>query len=107
MNECLLLKYVYLCMYCMQVKLGVTFHRTDVCPKTLNPVWDSQWFKFNVSHKLFVSRVDHIQSVLFFSVVCGSAFDWLKFSFLVACSSVFAVQFLITCSELQTASDQL
>ena len=81
----------YLCMYCMQVKLGVTFHRTEVCPKTLNPVWDSQWFKFNVSHKLFVSRVDHIQSVLFFSVVCGSAFDWLKFSFWLL-----AVQFLLS-----------
>ena len=48
----------------MQVKLGVTFHRTEVCPKTLNPVWDSQWFKFTVSHKLFAGRVDHIQSGL-------------------------------------------
>ena len=38
---------------CSQVKLGQTFHRTDVCPKTLNPVWDSPWFKFSVSWKLY------------------------------------------------------
>ena len=31
------------------MKLGAVFHRTEVCPKTLNPVWDSQWLKFSVS----------------------------------------------------------
>jgi len=38
------------------VKLGAVFHRTEVCPKTLNPVWDSQWLKFTVSSRGKVER---------------------------------------------------
>lgn len=48
--------YIYaLYIHGAQVKLGQTFHRTDVCPKTLNPVWDSPWFKFSVSSDLTYS----------------------------------------------------
>lgn len=32
-----------------QVKFGNTTFKTDVCPKSLNPQWNSEWFKFEVS----------------------------------------------------------
>lgn len=31
-----------------QVKFGNTTFKTDVCPKSLNPQWNSEWFKFEV-----------------------------------------------------------
>lgn len=31
--------------------MGQNMQRTDICKKTLNPVWDSPWFKFNVRNK--------------------------------------------------------
>eukprot|EP00731_Ephydatia_muelleri_P006978 Em0003g1226a len=37
----------------VEVKLGPEVYRTEVCPKTLNPIWDSQWFKFNVNDEVF------------------------------------------------------
>lgn len=33
---------------CFQVKFGNTTFKTDVCPKSLNPQWNSEWFKFEV-----------------------------------------------------------
>lgn len=32
----------------LQVKFGNTTFKTDVCPKSLNPQWNSEWFKFEV-----------------------------------------------------------
>ena len=32
----------------LQLRLGENYQRTKVCPKTLNPVWDSPWFIFTV-----------------------------------------------------------
>lgn len=32
-----------------QVKFGNTTFKTDVCPKSLNPQWNSEWFKFEVN----------------------------------------------------------
>lgn len=36
------------CLY-FQVKFGNTTFKTDVYPKSLNPQWNSEWFKFEVS----------------------------------------------------------
>lgn len=35
--------------FCLQVKFGNTTFKTDVYPKSLNPQWNSEWFKFEVS----------------------------------------------------------
>jgi len=32
----------------LQVKFGNTTFKTDVYPKSLNPQWNSEWFKFEV-----------------------------------------------------------
>lgn len=32
----------------IQVKFGNTTFKTDVCHKSLNPQWNSEWFKFEV-----------------------------------------------------------
>ncbi|KAF4529026.1 hypothetical protein B566_EDAN016875, partial [Ephemera danica] len=32
----------------VEVKLGSTTHKTDVCRKSLNPQWSSEWFRFEV-----------------------------------------------------------
>lgn len=32
----------------VEVKLGSTVCKTDVCRKSLNPQWNSEWFKFEV-----------------------------------------------------------
>jgi Ca2+-dependent lipid-binding protein len=32
----------------VEVKLGQVTHKTDVCRKSLNPQWNSEWFKFEV-----------------------------------------------------------
>lgn len=39
---------VYRCIS-FQVKFGNTTFKTDVCPKSLNPQWNSEWFKFEVN----------------------------------------------------------
>lgn len=36
------------CLITFQVKFGNTTFKTDVCPKSLNPQWNSEWFKFEV-----------------------------------------------------------
>ena len=33
----------------VEMKLGSTTHKTDVYKKSLNPQWNSDWFKFEVS----------------------------------------------------------
>lgn len=33
----------------VEVKLGSTTFKTDVCRKSLNPQWNSDWYKFEVS----------------------------------------------------------
>lgn len=33
----------------VEVKLGSTTYKTDVCRKSLNPQWNSDWYKFEVS----------------------------------------------------------
>lgn len=35
----------------VEVKLGSTTYKTDVCRKSLNPQWNSDWYKFEVSRK--------------------------------------------------------
>ena len=32
----------------VELRLGNTLYKTDVCRKSLNPHWDSEWFKFEV-----------------------------------------------------------
>lgn len=42
----------------VEVKLGNTTFKTDVCRKSLNPQWNSEWYRFEVSIDLQqVSRV--------------------------------------------------
>ena len=36
----------YLHLY--QVKLGSTVHKTEVYKKSLNPQWNSEWFRFEL-----------------------------------------------------------
>ena len=33
----------------VEIKLGSTTYKTDVCRKTLNPQWNSEWYKFEVN----------------------------------------------------------
>lgn len=33
----------------VEIKLGSTTFKTDVCRKSLNPQWNSDWYKFEVS----------------------------------------------------------
>ncbi|XP_019857459.1 PREDICTED: C2 domain-containing protein 5-like [Amphimedon queenslandica] len=35
----------------VEIRMGQSMQRTDICKKTLNPVWDSPWFKFNVGEE--------------------------------------------------------
>lgn len=42
-----------------QVKFGNTTFKTDVCPKSLNPQWNSEWFKFEVNLRRLTQ--DYIQ----------------------------------------------
>lgn len=35
-------------LFVSQVKFGNTTFKTDVYPKSLNPQWNSDWFKFEV-----------------------------------------------------------
>lgn len=32
----------------VEIKLGNTTYKTDVCRKTLNPQWNSEWYRFEV-----------------------------------------------------------
>ena len=32
----------------VELRLGTALFKTDVCRKSLNPQWDSDWFKFEV-----------------------------------------------------------
>lgn len=32
----------------VELRLCNTFYKTDVCRKSLNPQWDSDWFRFEV-----------------------------------------------------------
>uniref|UniRef100_T1HPR1 C2 domain-containing protein n=1 Tax=Rhodnius prolixus TaxID=13249 RepID=T1HPR1_RHOPR len=32
----------------VEIKLGTTTYKTDVCRKTLNPQWNSEWYKFEM-----------------------------------------------------------
>uniref|UniRef100_H3DPG3 C2 calcium dependent domain containing 5 n=1 Tax=Tetraodon nigroviridis TaxID=99883 RepID=H3DPG3_TETNG len=49
----------------VEVKFGNTTFKTDVCPKSLNPQWNSEWFKFEVEDEdlqdepLQVTVLDH------------------------------------------------
>jgi hypothetical protein len=33
----------------VEIKLGNTTFKTDVCRKSLNPQWNSEWYRFEVS----------------------------------------------------------
>lgn len=35
----------------VEIKLGNTTYKTDVCRKSLHPQWNSEWYKFEVSNK--------------------------------------------------------
>lgn len=33
----------------VEIKLGSTTYKTDVCRKSLHPKWNSEWYRFEVS----------------------------------------------------------
>jgi Ca2+-dependent lipid-binding protein len=33
----------------VEIKMANGWNKTEVCPKTLHPKWNSQWYKFNVT----------------------------------------------------------
>ncbi|KAB5575213.1 hypothetical protein PHYPO_G00218260 [Pangasianodon hypophthalmus] len=45
----------------VEVKFGNTTFKTDVCPKSLNPQWNSEWFKFEdlQDEPLQITVLDH------------------------------------------------
>lgn len=40
----------------VEIKLGNTTYKTDVCRRTLNPQWNTDWYRFEVL-KVFVLNV--------------------------------------------------
>lgn len=34
----------------VEIKLGSTTYKTDVCRKSLNPQWNSDWYRFEVRY---------------------------------------------------------
>lgn len=40
--------------YLFQVKLGNTCFKTEICKKSLNPQWNSDWFRFEVGLPSFI-----------------------------------------------------
>lgn len=36
----------------VEIKLGSTTFKTDVCRKSLNPNWNSEWYKFEVTYNV-------------------------------------------------------
>jgi Ca2+-dependent lipid-binding protein len=34
----------------VEIKLGTTTFKTDVCRKSLNPQWSSEWYRFEVKY---------------------------------------------------------
>lgn len=55
----------------VQVKFGSVTHKTDVFPKCLNPIWNSEWFQFEVmnifSFFKFLIIYNHCQESLVIS----------------------------------------
>lgn len=70
MYLCPCLKHICNVYSSSQVKFGNTTFKTDVCPKSLNPQWNSEWFKFEVIEFLTVWTwmycKTHIYDLLFF-----------------------------------------
>lgn len=38
----------------VEIKLGNTTYKTDVCRKSLHPTWNSEWYRFEARTKFFV-----------------------------------------------------
>ena len=38
-----------------KVRFGTDVFKTDICKKSLNPQWNSEWFKFEVKSSLCIS----------------------------------------------------
>uniref|UniRef100_A0A668TBQ5 Uncharacterized protein n=1 Tax=Oreochromis aureus TaxID=47969 RepID=A0A668TBQ5_OREAU len=53
----------------VEVKFGNTTFKTDVCPKSLNPQWNSEWFKFELFNDLNRFRQSSC-GVKFFCTTC-------------------------------------
>lgn len=47
----------------VEIKLGSTTYKTDVCRKSLHPQWNSEWYRFEVrtvlyaDHTIFLIRI--------------------------------------------------
>lgn len=37
----------------VEIKLGSTTYKTDVCRKSLHPKWNSEWYRFEVKTHMF------------------------------------------------------
>uniref|UniRef100_A0A8C4Q4S1 C2 domain-containing protein n=1 Tax=Eptatretus burgeri TaxID=7764 RepID=A0A8C4Q4S1_EPTBU len=55
----------------VEVKFGNTAFKTDVCHKSLNPLWNSEWFKFEVLPFCLLSLLTFGNSMLqILKVIC-------------------------------------
>lgn len=55
----------------VEIKLGNNSYKTDVCRKSLNPLWNSEWYRFEV-RTLAVSLVC--------STICNFVCRWMIWS---------------------------
>ena len=44
-----------------EVRFGSEFYKTDVCRKSLNPIWNSDWFRFDVDDRELQDEPLHIR----------------------------------------------
>lgn len=59
-----------------KVRFGTDVFKTDICKKSLNPQWNSEWFKFEVM-SITVSRQAYILHVNQTLVMCYLAFSFV------------------------------
>lgn len=57
----------------VEVKLGNTTYKTDVCRKSLNPQWNSEWYRYEVSRRILfcfsinlLNEIPLLQNSLYF-----------------------------------------
>ena len=52
----------------VEIKLGNTTYKTDVCRKSLNPQWNSEWYQYGYTFN--ETGLFHLMAT--FCVICGA-----------------------------------
>jgi len=47
---------IWSCCPLLQIKFGSTTYKTEVCRKSLNPQWNSEWYRFEVRYGLSIHK---------------------------------------------------